>query len=241
MGNKSELKQTDRALQMMDREEEKVKSEVSTFYDGGILATFKLSSEQSPLVPLLAQARATPNDPQAPTQSQLAKQCLAIRSNVKAGKPNNIEIQFNKCRQLSERCAFQLGNTAVKLRLADVTEPRYFFIKAGDTMDSSIFFGGDNAVGIMLIRDENGDDYFLRLSEFHMLSLRADPDPHKEVGLMCSFVWLTANVYSSVVLAPSLDPIKNLLLSEWLQAEWQRAKDAASKPSGEVDGGDRNG
>jgi len=96
-------------------------------------------------------------------------------------------------------------------------------------------------VGIMLIRDENGDDYFLRLSEFHMLSLRTDPDPHKEVGLMTSFVWLSAKVYTSVVVAPSLDPIKNLLLSEALLAEWQRAKDAASKPSGEEGGGDRNG
>lgn len=236
MGKKSESKLENSVFQMMLQEEEKAKATTNNFYPGGVIAPFSLSSEQAPLAPLLAQAK-TPPDPQAPTQKQLAEQCWSIRSNVKAGKPNNIEVQLNKGRQLSDKNAFPLGNTVVKILPMDANEPNYLFSKAGDTLDASVFLGEDDAMGIMVIRDENGDDYFFRLSEFHMLSLRENPDPRKEIGLMTSYLWLTAKVSSSVIFASSLDPIKNLLLSDWLQAEWQRAKDIASKSSTEGIGG----
>lgn len=76
--------------------------------------------------------------------------------------------------------------------------------------------------------------------EFHLLSLRENPDPRKEIGLMASYLSLTAKVFTSIIFASSLDPIKNLLLSEWLQSEWQRAKDAASKSVNEATGGEVN-
>ena len=235
MGKNSGITLENRIIQMQEQEEKSVKSEVSKFYLDGTLPDFIPSSKQAPLAPLLAQAK-TLSDPQALTQEQLAKECLSIRGNVKAGKPGNIEIQLNIGRQRFDRQILPLGNTVVKLRPMDADKPYYFFIKTGDTLDTSVFFGGESAVGVILLRDENGDDFFLRLAEFHMLSLRENPDPRKDVGLMTSYLWLTANIYSSVIFASSLNPIKNLLLSEWLQTEWQRAKDAASKPSG-ADGG----
>lgn len=230
MGKNSGTTLENRIIQMQEQEEKSVKSEVSKFYLDGTLPDFIPSSKQVPLAPLLAQAKAPP-DPKAPTQGQLAKQCLSIRNAVKEGLPNNIEIQLNRGRQLSDKNAFPLGNTVIKVLPMDANEPNYLFIKSGDTLDTSVFLGGDNSVGIMLIKDENGEDYFLRLAEFHMLSLRENPDPRKEVGLMTSYLWLTATVYSSVIFASTLNPIKNLLLSEWLQTAWQRAKDAASKSS----------
>lgn len=225
---------------LVAQQDQEAKNAVAPFYPDGIIANFSHSSEQQPLAPLLAMVKAPP-DPKAITQEQLAEQCLSIRNCVKAGMPGNIEIQLNKGRQLFEKHELPLGNTAIKLRLMDDAEPRCFFIKSGDTLDTSIFIGGDNAWGIMVLRDEHSNDQFLRLPEFHLLSLRENPDPHKEIGLITSYFWLTAKVYSSVIFAHSLDPIKNLLLSEWLQAEWQRAKDAATKSSNKVEGGKSNG
>lgn len=216
--------------QLIAKEEAKVKAVANNFYSDGVIAPFSLSSEQDPLAPLLALAKAS-STPQALTQEQLSESCLQIRRNIQQGKSSNIEIQLHKGRQLSDNQPFPLGNTVIKVLPMDANEPNYLFIKGGDTLDASVFLGGDNAVGIVLLKDKNGDDYFFRLAEFHMLSLRENSDPRKEVGLMTSYLWLTAAVYSSVVFASTLNPIKNLLLSEWLQTAWQQAKEAASKAS----------
>lgn len=229
MSKKNKPQLEDRIIQMMVQDDEKAKAAANTFYPDGVIAPFSLSSEQNPFASLLTQVK-TPSAPQTPTQEQLAELCQLIRANVKQGKLGNVEIQLNKGRQMSDKQLLPLGNTAIKLRIG-TDEPKYFFIKAGDTLNASIFLSSDVAATIMVIEDENGDDFFLFLSEFHMLSLRENPDPRKEVGLMTSFESLTSKVYSSVIFASTLNPIKNLLLSEWLQTAWQRAKDAASKSS----------
>lgn len=237
MGKK--IKLDDRVLKFADQENEDAKAAASTFYPDGIIANFTPSSTKYPLAALLTQAK-QPSTPQSPTQEQLLDACLQIRENVRQGKPDNMEVQFKKGRQLSGKQAFLLGNTVVKILLMGFNQPIYLFIKGGDTLNASVFLGGDKAYGILVMKNESDKDYFLRLSEFHLLSLRQDPDPRKEIGLMTSYLWLTAKVYSSIIFAASLDPIKNLLLSDWLQAEWQRAKDATSKPANEATGGESN-
>lgn len=236
MKEKSESKQIDHVMKMLEQEEKMVKSEVEKFYPDDILAHFSFSSEKAPLAPLLTKAKEPPA-PQTPTQAKMKEICLQIRDNVKQGKQGNVEIQLNKGRQLSDKQAFPLGNTVIKVLPLDADKPEYLFIKSGYTLDATIFLGYDSVQGIMVIQDENGDDNFLRLSEFHLLSLRDDPNPHKEIGLMTSYVWLTAKVFTSILFASSLDPVKSLLLSEWLLAEWQRAKEALLDCNTEVTGG----
>ena len=228
-------------IQEMNQNYEKAAAQVNMFYPDGSLANITPSSEKAPLAPLLAQAKQPPA-PQTPTQEQLLEKCQHIRDNIKQGKTGNIEIQFCRGRQLSDKQIFPLGNTVVKILPMDTSAQDYtfIFIKSGDTLDASVFLGGDNASGIMVIKDENGEECFLRISEFHLLSLRENPNPRKEVGLMTSFLWLTAKVYTSIIFATNLFPVKNLLLSEWLQKEWQRAKDSASNPSSEIVGGESN-
>ena len=233
MGKKSETKLAERLFQMLEQESEKASSEVKEFYPNGILADCSFSSEADPLIPLLAQAKMPP-DPQSPTQDQLAEQCLAIRNNIKGGGTGNIEIQFNWRRQLSERTILPLGNTVVKLLLMGSTEPKYFYIKAGSTLDGLIFLGGDNNWAIMAIKDKEGHDYFLQLAELHMLSIQENIDPRKETGLMTSYSWLTGKVFSSIITSYSLDPVKNLLLSSWLESKWQQAKAAKEQSYNEV-------
>lgn len=224
-----------RILKLTDQENEKAKVATSTFYPDGTIANFTLSSAKQPLATLLTLAKQPPA-PQAMTREQLLDTCMNTRINVKQGKPGNIEIQFNMGRQISDKQILPLGNTVVKVLPMDSNQPAYLFIKAGDTLDAHVFLGDGNIPGVMAIEDENGEECFLPLAEFHLLSLREDPDPRKEIGLMTSYLWLTSKVYSSIIFAASLDPIKNLLLSEWLQAEWQRAKDAAANPPSEPEG-----
>lgn len=242
MGKKSNTKLIDKFVHMDQQNFEKANAEVAEYYPGSTIANFTLSSETNPLASLVKRAKESPA-PQAPTQEQLSEKCQQIRDNVRQGKKGNIEIQFHKGRQLSDKQAFPLGNTVVKILLKDTNTQdfSFIFIKAGDTLDASVFLGGDNAFGIMVIKDENGEEYFLRISEFHLLSLRESSDSRKEVGLMTSLLWLTAKAYTSIIFASNLLPVKNLLLSEWLQKEWQRAKDSASKLSSEEVGGESNG
>ena len=241
MSKKNETKLADHAIQLLDQQNELAKTATNNFYDDSILVNFTPSSAKQPLATLLTLAKQPPA-PQAMTQEQLLDTCMNTRIDVKQGKPGKIEIQFNMGRQISDQQILPLGNTVVKALPMNSNQPAYLFIKAGDTLDAHVFLGDGNIPGVMAIEDENGEGCFLPLAEFHLLSLREDPDPRKEIGLITSYLWLTAKVYSSIIFAASLNPIKNLLLSEWLQAEWQCAKDAAaSNSANKTAGGESNG
>lgn len=173
-------------------------------------------------------------------QDRLRKYCSLIREDVASGKLYNIEIQLNRGRQMYHRREFPLGDTVVKMQLTGTDEPMCFFIKAGVTPDVSIFLGETLGLGIILIRDDNGNDHYLRLSVLHMLSLRDSPTLHGEMALTTSFSWAAGKVRSCVVHASSLDPIKMLFLSDQFQAGWQRIKDAATEPLNKEIGGESN-
>lgn len=225
--------------QIVDCDEYERQSVIKSFYNDAGIVNFSYSSEKEPLAPLLEIAKAEPA-PNTFTQEQLGDICQQIRDNIKQGKPNNVEIQFHKGRQVSDRQISPLGTTVVKLTPMDDCRPKYFFISKDDILNASVFLGGENASGIMAMPDKNGNNHFLRLSEFHMLSLWTEPDSHKEIGLMTSYIWMIAKVYSSTIHSYNLNPVKNLLLAGWLQEEWQHAKDNSSKLSNEVIEGEVN-
>lgn len=43
---------------------------------------------------------------------------------------------------------------------------------------------------------------------------------------MTSFLWMRARVYTSTILSYNLDPVKNLLMADFLREEWEKQKDA---------------
>ena len=151
---------------------------------------------------------------------------------------------LNKGRQvyghIDSHATFLLGNMVVKIVPMDVGKPEYLFIRDGDTLDTTIFLGGEYGSGIMLITDERGDDYFLRLSEFHLISIEAESNSPEKVALMTSYIWLAPKVYMNVFRASDYYSIINLLLSDWIQEEWKRAKDAANESSNKEIGGEIN-
>ena len=164
MSKKSISKQDKWLSKLYEQRSYEIKDASEKFYDSKYgLVDFSFSSEQDPLADLRTLAK-TPPAPNALTQDQLLELCVQIRNNNNLGKLDNIEIQLNYGLQRHGKATFTLGNMVVKIVPMDVGEPRHLFIKDGDTLDAAIFLGGEYGSGIMLITDEYGDDYFLRLN-----------------------------------------------------------------------------
>lgn len=238
---KHDTKLAEQVWKMVDKQEKKVESVRNEFYPNGILAECSFSSEANPLALLLAQAMTPPNNPQASKQEQLAEQCFQIKDYVKQGMSGNMVIHFDKGTHMSKGDNSPLGNTIIKVVPMEFDEATYLYIKDGSTVPAKVFIGGDNTWAILALKDDKNTPLFLRLNEFHLLSVQEKTDPHKEVGLMTSYSWLTGKVFSSYISALSLDPIRSLLVSGWLEEEWQRAKDAQEQSLSEVNGGGENG
>ena len=173
------------------------------------------------------------------SQEQMATECDRIRSYVRAKKPDNIEVRFNEGAHYFNGKKHPLGTTIAKFRAMDSSEPTYLYVKDGDTVDAMVFIGGENILAFLATKDKDGKEQITRLAEFHLLSCQENTDPNKEVGLLTSFVWPGVKIYSSVLLGSNLFPVKNLLLSEWLQDEWQRMKDTAGQH--QIEGGAEHG
>lgn len=219
-------------------------------------------SNPNPLDPFLALAKTPPPeqattplypDLKAPSpyslglkpyqlQDLLRKQCFQIQEDIASGRLFHIEVQLHKGRQKTRSEETLLGDTLIKIRPMGANEPKFIFIKAGDTLNTSIFLGKGYHFnpGIMLIRDDDGNDYYLRLSDFSLLSYRDAPTPSDELGILTTYIWSSRIAHTSFLRGSSLDPLKLLFLSEWFNAKWQRAKDAATESSHKEIGSEPN-
>lgn len=226
-----------------EKEKQEVRVACDMFYPNEVLAEFGYSSDSSIAEELYAMSQVSESTTlQFLTQNQLEEECILIKDNVKQGRAENIEIRFDQMTQLFERKKYPLEKTVLRIcTWDDGAESRYIFIKDGNTLALRVFIGGENAMAIMAIRNGEGKVGYIRLSQFHLLSIRENLDPQKEIGLVTSYIWLTAKVFSSVVLACNLAPIKCLLLSDWLQTEWQKAKEISMQFPEEMPGGDVDG
>lgn len=220
------------------------KKMVEEFYPDHILADFTFSSEQDPLVRLIAKAKKAEEE-QVWTQKQLEEKCFQIRSNLVEGKGTNIEVRFDKLVQQSYKSMLDLGTTICKIRIYGKDEADYFYMRNSESLNVRVFLG-ENTWGILVILDEDGNEYFIRLEEFYLLSMPEEEESPKpiitkqdvyermrnEIGLMTSFHVLSG-IFTSCIMGTYLFPIKSLLLSEYLKSEWQRVKDSIAKQTSE--------
>lgn len=228
------------SMKLIEQEEKQVDSVLRKFNFDSSPVELSYSSEGNPLAVPLFQAKAPPNDQQSPTQEQLSKRCFQIMDNVKHGKTDNAVIHMDKGLQIFERSTAPLGNTIIKLLPMGFDKETCLFLKSGSTVPAKVFIGGDNPWAILALKDDKDNVLFLRLREFHLLSVQEKTDPRKETGLMTSYSWLTGKMFSSYITAFNLYAVKNLLLSSWLEQEWQRAKEAQEHSTNKLEGGDAN-
>lgn len=219
--SKKNDKQNDKKLnkiigKAIDRNYEEAKDEASNFYDdtNGLVNIF----EQGPVTKIVANILKTP-DSQTLMADQMQERCLKIREKVQSGKPNNIEIDFVHGVQKFEGRKVTLGDTVLKAVEYSSHTPIYLYRKKDDATDALVFIGGDYAEAFLITKDNDGNTTFIKLAELHMLSISEDSTPEEEIGLMTSYIWLTAKIYSSPILAVNLDPVKNLLMAEAIYAK----------------------
>ena len=116
---------------------------------------------------------------------------------------------------------------------SEKASPDFLFIKNGSSLAVRIFIGDannsnefdNNIDAFMAIKEEDGD-YFIPLAEVYLLSIRETGYCQKETAMMTSYSWWNAQIYSSIILASGLEPIKSLLFSDYLLEEWEKAKEA---------------
>lgn len=202
--------------------------EIGEFYPEGLLAPLTYSSSKAPFSDLIKTEleSLSPEFPSFLSQEKMIEECWKIWENVRCGKNGNIAIHLDTGTHIFEKRKLDLGNTLIKVRAFYSGKVVYVFIKAGSTIDARIFIGGDNVWGFLAVKNPAGPDTFIRLQEFHLLSIHENQNPKKEIGLMASYVWPSPNVYSCCIFGSNLHPLKNLLLAEWFQSEWQRTKEA---------------
>ena len=156
--------------------------------------------------------------PQSVTDEKMQQQCFQIQNFVKAGRTENLEIQFEKGIQRFEGRKHELMETIVKLDIQDADKPVYLYLRENERLRAIIFAGGDEMNAFLVLEDNDENICFARLMGFHMLSIPETAVPGKEIGLMTSYSYMAAQVYSGVIMGQTLNPVKNLLFSEWFQA-----------------------
>lgn len=229
MSKKSE-KSSERLLKMLDEEEQGVKNEVSQFYIDGVIADM---SGPNTIGNVIATVRkALPS--QSFHEDEMQEKCLRIREAVKQCKDNSIEINLKQGVHRYKGDKLELGKTVIKAVVFGTEEPIFYYFKQGDSFGAIVFLGGDDGQAFLATKQDDGKDSFTRLSEFHLLSINDNSDPEKEVGLVTSYIWRTAKVYSSVIMGfLNLDPIKNILLAEEIERASYEAEKIKSREENE--------
>lgn len=209
-------------LKEANKQREEIDREISGFYEDGILANAQLVSVTEPFTQFYTTLRDKLVD-QSLSDDEMEKRCSQIRNKVKKGTLDSIEINLMKGVHRYKGIDYSLGDAIIKVLPWNAQKPEYLYMRAEDTAEALIFLGGDDAQAFLVIKDEKGAISYVRLEEFHLLSIQETPD-HEEVGLMTSFVWVTARVYSTVVKGLNLHPIKNLLLAESFQNKIEKER-----------------
>lgn len=204
-------KLTDKILKEMDKEEGVVKQTISQFdeiREEGI--TEAIVQEKWKTGVELMMAQNSINDKE---ELEKAKDiCLETLKNVREGKEHNLEINF--IQKVQKNCGREqdLGVTVVKIVEANGGNEAYIYCDEQTSLEALIFISGEKGKAFLSIRNEKNVISFVELSEIHLLSISPNSKPGREVGLMTSYTWMSAKIYSSVILGENLLPIKNLLL-----------------------------
>ena len=220
-----------KAWKLLVEEEQEVKKEADNFYDEEGLVDI---STQPPISRVVADIQKTA-DNQTLTIEQAQDKCLQIRENVMAGKSNNIEVDLIHGTHKFEGNELPLGDTVFKAVEYSSHTPIYFYHKKEDANNVLVFIGGDDAQAFLATQDNEGNASFIRLAEFHLLSISENSKPEKEFGLMTSYNYLTAKIFSSIIFAFCLDPVKNLLLGEAIYAKAAKDAETSGLEEGDTD------
>ena len=151
------------------------------------------------------------------SEEEMLKKCWKIRDFVNKKKPDNIEIRFNQMCQVYLNMKKQLNDTFVKLWVMEEEEPIYLFLKAEGQHNVMIFLGGDERQAFLVFMDDEGVTRCMQLKEFYLLSVIDDVESSKSWGILTSYSWFSAKIYTSIIQGYNLKPVVALFLSDWFR------------------------
>lgn len=215
MKNEYKQKIIDKVMKIQEEEAGTVKKEVEEFCDNNMCEIVEATSD----VFLNKIGEITKGNSYDPifNQEQLEAKCKQIRTEVKQGKESSVEVNFVNGYQNFKGCKYELSDTVIKVFVMNEKAPIYLHLHKSDSVNCLVFLGGEEGQGILAIKRDDEKVTFVRVSEFHMLSISENSEPNREIGLMTSYLWITAKVSSSVVMGENLIPIKNLLCVDGLK------------------------
>lgn len=210
-------------LKADEKEKQAVEKEVNLFTE--IRAGEKESNLISGTIDDILQFIKVEPESQIFDQEQCESICLEIRERVKHEESDSIEVNLDKKNQRYKGMKYELGDVLIKVLVMDIDTPYYLYLTEKDSIEAIVFLGGEEGQAFMAAKKEEGEVVYIRLAEFHLLSVNSNLKLEGEVGLMTSYSWLIGKVHSSVVYCDNLNPIKALFLSEGIRAKENKIKE----------------
>lgn len=137
---------------------------------------------------------------------------------------------------MSEAYMDCLGAEFEQLRRQKMTDAQVEeYLTEKDSIEIIAFLGGEEGQAFMAVKNEE-EVVYVRLAEFHLLSISSNSKLEGEVGLMTSYSWLIGKVHSSVAYCDNLNPIKALFLSEGLRVKENKLNEESSVKNEVQDG-----
>ena len=167
-------------------------------------------------------------------QDKMKEKCFQIHKNVKFGKPENYEINLNQKMQIFNKKILDLENCVIKIKTFYNDTPFWISFTNGDKPNIVILIG-DNMESFIVIGDDKNNIRYVKLCEFYMLAniVTNDDEDETESGWLTSYSWMLGKVFTSEIMGYSLEPVKSLLLSDWINES--NSKEILDNNEGEND------
>ena len=187
--------------------------EISQFYEDNELNKFIGNDDR--LGDILSKLRAN-SDLDSLSDKQLSEICLKIRNSISHDDRKNTEINLFDGIQYFKGVPYPLDRMIIKIIIKSSGIPLHLYYTKDDSYKILVFLGEakDYVEAILVMKKDDGVDYYFRLLEFHSLSISEHSTKEKAIGLMTSFAWINAKVHTDIIMGTNLYPIQNLLLSE---------------------------
>ena len=205
----------------------------SKFYPDGVIADFKFPAVDDDALKSLF--RCNLDDDEKKKLSEICMQrVIEMRQNELNGTGENIKVRFDNGTVQSGNNKFELTNTVAMIRVEDRNE--YVYFKAGDRCDAWILIQRTfNSIGAVLVleceaidKSSNKNVVATWVDEFYLMGICKSKEYKEETGIIIANSLYLGSGYQYC--EPALfEPIKGLLLADWLQKELEEAKIANEK------------
>jgi len=219
-----------RITKEIQRQEEKFKMTCKQFYPEGTVTDFRFPAvgDYDTFGDIYERSlRYSFSDKE--NREDVEKRIIQIHQNVREGKAGNFEVHFDKGMIQFGNSKYGLANAIAMIRLGPDCE--HVFFKEGDRYGARVFIEAASKNAFFVLgydekdKNNNKDTAIILLDEFYLLGSCCN----EKSGIMVGYDWAFNNIYCDLVEEVIFNPIKELLVADWLQEEWEKTKETNEK------------